>query len=115
MANTRRTKRIADLITREISGIVQREVKDPRIGLVTFTGAEVSSDLSSAKVFYSVLGDEKQREDTQIGLDRAKGYIRREIAQRLNTKTTPNLRFVYDNSMDRAIRLEELLEQSRND
>ena len=114
MANTRRTKRIADLITREIAQIVQRELKDPRIGIVTFTGADVSSDLGSAKVYYTVLGDDKQREDTKAGLERACGFIRREIAHRLDTKTTPHLRFVYDSSMDRAIRLEELLGQPDN-
>lgn len=115
MANTRRTKRIADLITREIAAVVQRDVKDPRIGIVTFTGAEVSSDLGFAKVYYTVLGDDEQREKTQAGLERANGFLRREIAHRLDTKTTPQLRFIYDNSMDRAIRLEELLGQPDND
>ena len=114
MANTRRTKRIADLITREIAAIVQRDGKDPRIGIVTFTGAEVSSDLSSAKIYYTVLGDDEQREKTKIGLNRATGFLRREIAHRLDTKTTPQLRFVYDQSMDRAMRIEELLGQPDN-
>ena len=106
---TRRTQRVADLITREVAAIVQREVKDPRIGLITFTGADVSPDLRSAKILYTVLGDEKQRGDSQAGLERARGFIRRELSHRLTTKVTPDIKFVFDPSLDRAMRLEELL------
>jgi ribosome-binding factor A len=106
---THRTRRVADLISREIASIIQRSIKDPRVSLVTVTGAEVSPDLRSAKVFYSVLGDEEKRAETADALERAKGFMRRELGSRLELKATPELRFVYDDTLDRGMRIENLL------
>lgn len=106
---THRKKRVADLISREIASLIQRDVKDPRVSLVTVTGADISPDLRSAKVFYTVFGDEDKREATAEALERAKGFLRRELGARLELKATPELRFVYDDTLDRGLRIENLL------
>jgi len=109
---TRRTVRVADLVIREVASIIQKSIKDPRIGIITVTGADVSPDLRLAKVFYTVIGDEEQRKKTSQGLDKARGFIRRELGRVMTTKQTPELRFIYDESLDRGERIEELLERS---
>lgn len=106
---THRTRRVADLIAREIASLIQRNLKDPRVTLVTVTGAEVSPDLRSAKVFYSVFGDAGKREATAQALEKAKGFLRRELGARLDLKATPELRFVYDDTLDRGEHIENLL------
>lgn len=108
--STRRTLRVADLLLREVASILQKEVKDPRIGIVTLTNADVSPDLRVAKVYYTVLGDEAARAACQEGLTRASGYIRREIAKRLTLRTTPELRFYYDEALDRGLRINALID-----
>ena len=106
---SRRTERVADLVCRETASIIQRDLKDPRIGILTVTGAEVSPDLHLATVFYSVLGDADKRKEASAALSRAKGFIRRELGARLKLKNTPEIRFVYDETLDRGMRIEELL------
>lgn len=106
---THRTKRVADLIAREVASIIQREVKDPRARLVTITGAEVSPDLKIAKLYWSTYGDEARREEAADALDRARGFIRSELGGRLDLKSTPELRFYYDDALDRGMRIENLL------
>lgn len=109
--DTKRTQRVADLLVHEVARILQREVKDPRVGFVTLTGAKVSPDLHYAWIYYTVLGEGTVREDTKKGLDSATAFIRHEVAPRLRLRSMPDLRFVYDESVDRGLRLEELLQE----
>lgn len=113
--DTKRTQRVADLLVHEIARILQREVKDPRIGFVTLTGAKVSPDLHVAWVYYTVLGDAAARETSGKGLAAATPFIRHEVAPRLRLKVTPELRFVYDDSVDRGFRIEEILQGIRHE
>lgn len=114
MASTRQ-RRVQELLVHEISDIVRREVKDPRVGFVTITDAEVSADLRHARVFYSVLGNEEQREATGEALNRAASFIRGEFARRAQMRYVPEIRFAFDSSVERSARISRLLEQVRQD
>ena len=92
----RRVERLTSQIERELGSILQRKVKDPRLGFVTIIRAEVSHDLSFARVYYTVYGDEDDIKDTREALDRAGGYIRHQLGQTLGTRLTPELRFEFD-------------------
>ena len=108
----RRIDRIEEQFRIEISEILERKIQDPRIGLVTVTAVKVSADLRHARVFVTVLGDADQRKKNIEGLRSAAGYIRRALSQRLHhLKRIPELAFDYDESVEKGIRLEELLEQ----
>jgi ribosome-binding factor A len=104
-----RTERIGDLIQAEVSWILARRVKDPRIRMTTITGVDVSPDLLQAKVFFSVHGEEAAWTSTQEGLEAAAGFIRRELGGRLRLRRVPELTFVADRSLERAARIERLL------
>jgi ribosome-binding factor A len=110
-----RTNRVGEQIKKELSQILQRELKDPRIGFVTVTGVEVSGDLSQAKVFISVLGGEEQRADTLKALEKAKGFMRTEIGRRVRLRHTPDLIFKFDESIEYGSRIESLLHQINQD
>lgn len=105
-----RMRRIDEAIRQVIGGVVAGELKDPRVGFVTVTDVRTSADLSHARVYVSVLGDEPAREATLEGLGSAHGYMQRRVASELRLKRTPTLDFVYDDTTDRAMRLEELLD-----
>ncbi|HET7297113.1 MAG TPA: 30S ribosome-binding factor RbfA [Burkholderiales bacterium] len=103
-----RPQKLGDLIQRELSELLQRELRDPRVGMITITGVDVSPDFSHAKVFFTVL--EKQRlEDAREGLRRAGGFLRSRLARRIKLYTTPELRFEYDESVERGDRLSRLI------
>jgi ribosome-binding factor A len=87
------------------------ELRDPRIGFVTVTGVETSPDLRQARVFVSVLGSERKREDTLAGLDAAHGVLQARIAQELRLKRTPQLTFEYDESVERGVRMSHLIDE----
>jgi ribosome-binding factor A len=107
-----RTRKVADLIQRELSDLLRREVRDPRVGMVTITAVDVSPDMSHAKVFFTLL-DKKHLDDTLQGLSRAAGYLRSELAHRIKLYTTPQLRFVYDESVERGDHLSQLIDSVR--
>ena len=111
----RRPQRVADLVRHEVAAILQREVKDPRVGFVTVTDVEMSPDLRVARVFYSVLGELDQRRESGRGLASASAYIRREVGRRLHLKVVPELRFVYDTSLERGLRIEAVIESMGKD
>jgi ribosome-binding factor A len=112
----RRQKRIADLIVRELSDIVRRRVKDPRLEGVTITGARVSPDYQYADVYvYRLGGDPDALEEAMEGITSALGFIRRELGGRLSTRYTPELRFHLDESIDYGDRIESLLSQIRHE
>lgn len=101
---------------KELSDIIGRKIKDPRVGFVTVTDVQVTGDLQQAKVFISVLGDDEKRQDTLIGLAKAKGFIRSEIGRRIRLRKTPELFFEFDESMEYGNRINTLIhELNRND
>jgi len=104
-----RPQKVADLIQRELSELIRLEVRDPRVGMVTITSVDVSPDLSHAKVFITLLQTEKLKETLQ-GLQRAAGFLRSQLAHRMKMYTTPELRFVYDESVERGDHLSRLID-----
>lgn len=106
-----RTERIALQMQKEISEIIRTEVKDPRVGFVTVTGVEVSSDHTHAKVFVSILGNEEERQRTMQALERAKGFMRTEIGRRIRLRVTPELHLKRDESMDYSSRIGKVLQE----
>jgi len=111
MLDYKRTDRIGALMQREISDILQREIKDPRVGFCTVTHVEVSSDLRHAKARVSIMGDETQCQNSMAGLKNAAGFIRREIGQRLSLRYNPEIRFILDKSTDYILTVDKLLKE----
>lgn len=107
----RRIARVEELLKRELSAILQRGLKDPRIGFVTVSRAKVSADLRHAKVFISVMGEDEARKKTMEGLASASGYIQRELGNRVKMKFLPRLEFVLDDSVDYGFHIMEILEK----
>ncbi len=110
MKSNPRAQRVADRIQIELADIIQRRLKDPRRGFITVTGVEVAQDLRSARVFISTL-DDAQLESSVETLERARGFIRTELGQRIRLRHTPELRFRADRSAERAMRVSELLRE----
>ncbi|HEY2420906.1 MAG TPA: 30S ribosome-binding factor RbfA [Neobacillus sp.] len=106
-----RANRVGEQMKKELSDIIGRKIKDPRIGFVTVTDVEVTGDLQQAKAYISVLGDEEQRENTLKGLAKAKGFIRSEIGQRIRLRKTPEITFEFDESVDYGNKIETLIHQ----
>ena len=104
-----RPQRLGDLIQREVSELIRLEVRDPRVGMITITSVDVSPDITHAKIFFTVLEKEKLPE-TLEGLRRSAGFLRAQLAKRIKMYTTPELRFVYDESVERGDRLSRLID-----
>ncbi len=109
----KRLDRVNQLIREEISHLLQRELKDPRLGFVTVTEVVVSKDLRSGKVYVSVLGTEEQWRDSLAALHRARGFIRNWLVPRLRMRAVPELTFHPDRSMAHAAHIQRVLEQLR--
>src|SRR5215211_6350135 len=108
---SKRTQQVADEIQRIVSEVIQYELKDPRVGFATVVGVDLSADLQHAKVRISVL-DESQRADTIEALERAKGFIRRRVAQELrHLRSVPELHLMLDTSLDYSLHINEVLRQ----
>lgn len=107
-----RGRRIADQIQRELSDIIRLEIKDPRVDLVTITGVEVSQDNAHARVFFTSLGTGVQQEVAGRALNHAAGFLRSALAQRLQLRTVPQLRFEYDISVERGVYLSKLIDEA---
>ena len=97
------------MIQRELSELLRQDVRDPRVGMVTLTSVDVSPDLSHAKVFFTLL-EKSKKDDTIRGLQRAAGFLRSQLAHRMKMYTTPELRFVYDESVERGDHLSRLID-----
>ncbi len=110
-----RQERVSDQIRDEISRLIQREVRDPRIGFVTVTGASVTADLRIARVYISVLGEPATREESLHALQSAAGYLRRALFKKLRLRYSPALEFILDESLDRGERIESLLREIREE
>ena len=111
-----RTQRVADQIQRELAALIQREVKDPRVGMATVSAVEVSRDLSHAKVFVTILnGGEDQQGMTELvkALNNASGFLRSQLGQRMKLRIVPTLRFHFDDSLSRGNYLSNLIDQAR--
>ena len=103
--------RVNGEVQRELSRIISREIKDPRIAPMTSVVAvEVAPDLKSCKAYISVLGDEQAQQDTLAGLKSAVGYIRRELARTINLRNTPEIRFVLDQSIEYGVNMSKLID-----
>jgi len=111
MAQGSRPERVADQIRGELASLLTRDVHDPGIGFVTLTRVRVTPDLRQAHVYYTALGDEKSRRNTELALARATGFLRRQIGARLRLKRTPELTFHYDESIAGQDRIEQLLSE----
>lgn len=106
-----RVGRVGEQIKKELSQIIQSELKDPRIGFITVTGVDVTNDLSQAKIFLSVLGTDEQKEETLKALGRGSGFIRSELGKRIRLRKIPELLFRFDASIDYGSKIERLLDQ----
>ncbi|MCJ8010648.1 30S ribosome-binding factor RbfA [Paenibacillus sp. KQZ6P-2] len=104
-----RVGRVGEQIKKELSQLIQTELKDPRIGFLTVTGVDVTNDLSQAKVYLSVLGDEEQKANSLKALDKASGFLRSELGKRIRLRHTPELIFKFDESIAYGSHIEKLL------
>ena len=105
-----RVKRVAESIKEELGLMLERgEIKDPRIGFVTLTEVEITKDLRHAKVYYSAMGSRKEREQAGEGLDSATGFMRRELGKRMRLKHTPEIEFIFDESVEIGARISKLI------
>jgi ribosome-binding factor A len=109
MTEGKRSEKVADLIQREISQMLVKTLKDPRIGFVTITRVVVSEDCRVAKVYFSVVGTLAEREQSTKGLNSAKGYVRKELGRRMGLRYTPEIMFQFDPSIEYAIHIGEIL------
>lgn len=108
-----RSRRIAEQLQRELSDIIRMELKDPRVaGMITITDVEVSQDCAHAKIFFTQLSDAERARETEKALQHAAGFLRSELSHRLKLRTIPQLRFEYDASVERGMRLARLIEEA---
>lgn len=107
-----RSRRVGEQIQRELAELVQRELKDPRLGMVTISAVEVTKDLSVAKVFFTVLNPGHDVQQTLKGLNHAVGFLRRELGHRMKLRVVPELRFQYDRSIEEGSRLSALIDEA---
>ncbi len=107
-----RSSRVAEQIQRELAELIRLELKDPRVGLVTLTGVDLTPDYAHAKVFYTTLADGAARQEIEAGLRRASGFLRRELGRRIRIHTLPELHFVFDESVERGDRLSRLIDEA---
>jgi len=110
-----RTTRVAELIRRELAQLIQQEIKDPRVGLVTLTDVEVTTDLAHAKVFVSVLDKTDAAIEAVAALNHAAGFLRRELSRQLSLRTTPALKFIHDQTTENANHLAALIKSAVTD
>jgi ribosome-binding factor A len=113
---TRRSERTSKLIQREISGLLERHVNDPRLSaIISVTGVSLSPDFKYAKVYVSILGNEASKQEMLAGFNTASGFLRKELASHLGLKSMPQLSFHYDDSIVQGARLLELIGQISNE
>ena len=109
-----RTQRVADFLQRELAILIQQEMRDPRVGMVSITGVEVSRDLGHARVFYTSLdtNSSDEADESTSALNKAAGFLRRELSRDSSMRMVPSLRFYFDNSVGRGRDLENLIDQA---
>jgi len=107
-----RSDRVGDQMQRELAELIRLEVKDPRVGMVTLSGVEVSRDLAHAKVYFTQLGGEDKGLEAEQGLNHAAGYLRHALGTRMRLRSVPQLRFIYDDTPERGARLSALIDSA---
>ncbi|MCX5716671.1 MAG: 30S ribosome-binding factor RbfA [Candidatus Omnitrophica bacterium] len=110
-----RSEKVAATLKKTVSEIIQNELKDPRIGFITVTEVKVSKDLRHVKIFFTALGTEKEKKSAQIGLRQATGFVRRLIADRVNFRFVPTIVFVYDETYEYGMHINELLDRIKKE
>ena len=111
----KRANRVGDLILREVADLLMTKVKDPRVKKITVTGISVSKDLRYARVYYSLIGDEREILEAQQGLDSARGFIKREIGLRMDLRYIPDIVFKHDPSLAEGDHMEKLFQKLRTE
>ena len=106
----KRSDRVADLILKELAEVLLRRVKDPRLADITLTDVKVSPDLRHAKVFYSMLGDDERKASAMVGLESARGFVKRELGKRLHLRRMPDIEFHFDGSLEYGSHIDQLLD-----
>jgi ribosome-binding factor A len=112
---SRRLNRVEEACKEELSEILQREIKDPRVGFVTITEVKLTPDLRHAKVFVSMFGSEEEAEQSMAGLESAKGYLRSQLGRHLRIKYLPEIEFVHEHVAEDALRITELMKRMRTE
>ena len=107
-----RSRRVGEQIQRELANLIQREIKDPRLGMVTVSAVDLSRDLSSAKVYVTVLNESQDIEQTLDVLNRATGFLRHELGRKVMMRIVPSLQFIYDASVSRGNELSNLINEA---
>ena len=107
-----RRDRVSEQIRRELAELIRTELKDPRVGMVSITGVEVSADYAHAKVFFSSMAGKEHLSSVLTGLQKAAGFLRRELGRRITIHSTPQLHFVFDESLERGADLSRLIEEA---
>ena len=108
-----RSDRVGDLLQELVSQLLMKEVSDPRIGAITLTAVEVTKDLRQAKIYFSILAGSEKKAQVASGLKSATGFIRGRVAKDLKLRFVPTIEFIYDETEDRAQRIEDLLKQAK--
>lgn len=112
---SQRARRVGEQIQKEVSALLVKGLKDPRIGFVTITGVEVTPDLHLARVYFTVMGDATARAESEKGLKSSESFIRRELGRRLRMRYVPDILFQYDSSLDYGNRIESLIQEIHAD
>ncbi|SBT04900.1 Ribosome-binding factor A [Candidatus Accumulibacter aalborgensis] len=107
-----RRDRICEQIRRELAELIGKELRDPRVGMVSLTDVQVSADYAHAKVFFSTLAGSEHLDAVQAGLDHAAGFLRSELGKRISIHTTPQLHFIFDESLERGAQLSKLISEA---
>ena len=109
-----RSDRVAEQVRRELADLLQFEVKDPRVGMVTMTEVEVSGDMAHAKIFYSapVQDNSQAMAELQKGLEKSAGFLRSQLGKRMLLRTVPQLHFIYDTSIDQGMKISRLIDEA---
>lgn len=108
---SKRSEKLAETIHETVSKILCKGLNDPRIGFVTITAVEVTDDLSTARIYFTVIGDDASKKNSEIGLNSAKGYIRKELGRVLTIRYLPEIFFKYDHSQDYGNRIDSILRE----
>jgi len=113
--STQRAQRVAETIHKEISSLLIKGLKDPRIGFVTITSVDVTSDLRQARIYYTLMGSQDGRKETQAGLDSCSSFIRQFLGRQLRLRFIPEIHFEYDASFDYGQNIERLLSEVKTE
>jgi ribosome-binding factor A len=107
-----RKERVSEQIRRELAELIRTELKDPRVGMISITDVEVTADYAHAKVFFSSMSGSENLAEIMTGLEKSSGFLRRELGKRISIHTTPQLHFVFDQSLERGADLSKLIQEA---